>query len=94
MNGVADVEAPVTDEELAALAMLADPDQPLGPDAVPFSSSAGEADGLLPDWYMPTAARPVRGPMRRMAVGGVVVALLALNCAGLCVTSGFIEIAW
>ena len=74
--------------------MRADPDQPLDPDAVPFSVPTDEAGGLLPDWYMPVASSPVRGRVRRTVVGGIVVALLVINGVGLCVTSGFVEIAW
>lgn len=74
--------------------MAADPDRPLDADAVPFSASTDETDGLLPDWYMPGASTPVRGPVRRTLVGGLVVAFLLINGAGLCVTSGFVEVAW
>jgi hypothetical protein len=72
--------------------MLVDPDLPLDPDAVPFS--APEAGGLLPDWYMPVASSRVRGRVRRTLARGIVLALLVVNGAGLCVTSGFVELAW
>jgi hypothetical protein len=91
---VADGGTAVSDAELEALAMLADPDRPLDADAVPFSFSTGESGGLLPDWYMPAAASPVRGRVRRTLVGGIVLALLVINGVGLCVTSGFVELAW
>lgn len=84
----------ITDDELAALALAADPDQPIDPRAVPMTIAADSASGLLPDWYMPRAVSPVRGPLRRSLVGFVVLALLAINAAGLCVTNGFPEIAW
>jgi hypothetical protein len=44
-----------TEEELADLALSADPDQPIAPDAVPFG--LGDTDGLLPSWYMPKPGR-------------------------------------
>ena len=84
----------VSDDELAALAMAADPDETIDPDAVPFSLNTDAAGGLLPDWYMPAAASPVRGPVRRVLIGGIVLAALVVNAAGLCVTYGFPEIAW
>ena len=82
-----------SDDELAALAMAADVDDPLDPDAVPISFSNPAMEGLLPDWYMPAPSAAVRG-WRRVVVGGFGVALVAVNCAGLCVTYGFPEIAW
>jgi hypothetical protein len=93
VDRVADAGTAVPDHELEALAMLADPDSPLDPDALPFSVSADETGGLLPDWYMPVAS-PVRGRVRRTVARGIVVALIVINGAGLCVTSGFVELAW
>ena len=84
----------MSDHELEALAMQADPDRPLDPDAVPFSWTTDETGGVLPDWYMPAPSSPVRGRVRRTVVGGIVLALLVINGAGLCVTSGFVELAW
>lgn len=83
----------VSDEDLTALALAADPDVELGDDAVPFRTG-GELPGLLPDWYMP--APQVTGRSRRQAavLSVVVVSLLALNAAGLCVTYGVVESAW
>lgn len=81
----------LTDEELTAFALAADPDAPIDDDAVPFGRAG---DGLLPEWYMPApqSGRASRG--RRMVFAVVVVSLLALNAAGLCVTNGWVEIAW
>lgn len=85
----------ISDAELATLALTADPDAPIDPDAVPFTLAGHDPDGLLPAWYMPApqlAARPT--PRRVFAVGLVVGALLLLNGAGLCVTYGWPEVAW
>ena len=85
----------VNDEELAAEAMAADPDVEVPDDAVPFSERTGEhPDGLLPDWYMPAPRSFRRTRPRVVAVVGLVLALLLVNAAGLCVTSGWPEIAW
>ena len=42
----------ITDDELTALGLPADPDQPVEPDAVPIALD-GAAAALLPEWYMP-----------------------------------------
>jgi hypothetical protein len=82
----------LTDEELAAEALAADPDLVVADDAVPFGAT--EPVGLLPEWYM-----PAHGPIRRtrpriVAVAGLVLSLVIVNAAGLCVTYGWPEIAW
>ena len=79
----------LTDEDLTALALAADVEQPVAHDAIPLDAylrRAGPAP--LPEWYMPIAVRlgPSRG--RRMVVLIVVAAFLALNAAGLCSTYG------
>jgi hypothetical protein len=83
-----------TDDELAALALAADPDQPLDPDAVPLSPVDDSPHGLLPAWYMPAPMSAGRGKARRWVLGAFVLGLLVINGAGLCVTYGFPEIAW
>jgi hypothetical protein len=83
-------EPPVSDEELALLALAGDPDQPVPADAVPFDPNHGGDGHLLPAWYMPAAAwgdRPV-GRGRRAVIFGVVAAFLGIEAAGLCSTYG------
>lgn len=89
-----DIEAnlDVSDAELTALALAADPDQPLDPQAVPFGDP--ELPGLLPAWYMPVPMARATGRVQRLLVGGIIVALLAVSSAGLCVTYGYPKIAW
>ncbi|MCU1500845.1 MAG: hypothetical protein JWM12_199 [Ilumatobacteraceae bacterium] len=84
-------EPPITDEELEALALAADPDAPLDADAVPFDpyGSAGE---LLPSWYMPMPRTSRRSRRRSAVVALVVLAILVVNAVGLCVTYGHLEI--
>ena len=48
----------VSDEELTALALAADPDAPIEADAVPLAQYLGDHAGLLPDWYMPVPDGP------------------------------------
>ncbi len=95
-DGALDVLEPLTDEELTALALAADPDQAIDDDAVPLSAFQGEFGDLLPDWYMPAPAAHSgsRGRRRRNAVVASVVifSLLFINALGLCITYGRLEI--
>ena len=84
----------ITDDELTALALAADPDRPVGPDAVAIGISSAATSGLLPAWYMPEPLSAGAGKARRLLLGGVVLALVVINGAGLCVTYGIPEIAW
>jgi hypothetical protein len=83
-------ERRVSDDELAALAMAADPDAPVPDDAVPFDPADGGGDPLLPDWYMPAPAggAAVRGGWRRTVAVVIIAAFLLINAAGLCSTYG------
>ncbi len=82
----------ITDEELEAEALAADPDIPIDADAEPFGGA--RAMGLLPEWYMPITGPVRRTRTRRVVVAGIIVSLIAVNGAGLCVTYGLPEIAW
>jgi len=89
----------LTDEELTALALAADPDVEVGGDAIPIDLGAGagdDGDGTrvhpLPSWYMPVplgALRPLRG-WRRAVVALVVVSFVLINAYGLCSTYGVV----
>ncbi len=84
---------PISDAELTAQALAADPDAPLDPDAQPWPNDRG-MQSALPVWYMPPAAG-IRGSRRRRVVVAVLVAaFLTVSGAGLCVTYGLPEIAW
>jgi hypothetical protein len=84
----------ILDDELTALALAADPDRPVDPDAVPIRISSAATSGLLPEWYMPAPMSAGPGRARRLLLGGVVLILVVINGAGLCVTLGIPEIAW
>jgi hypothetical protein len=92
-TGALGTEPAISDEELAAAALTADPDAPIPADATPFGAEQAGPD-LLPGWYMPPPRGYRRTPGRRLAVVGVIVALVVVNGAGLCVTYGWPEIAW
>ena len=82
----------ITDEELEAQALAADPDAPIDDGAEPFGLVG--ANGLLPEWYMPATGPIRRTRTRALAVAGLVLSLAIVNGAGLCVTYGLPEIAW
>lgn len=89
---VHDVET-FTDEELAELAMAADPDAPIDDDAVPFGRASVEGTAL-PEWYMPAPGSIRRTRPRMLAVVAIIVSFLIVDGAGFCVTNGWPEIAW
>ena len=80
------------DEQLAELALAADPDTVAGPDAVSIWEVAGQCPQPLPSWYMPAPmGGGVRGWRRRVArfnVGLIVLSFLVINACGLCNTYG------
>lgn len=84
---------PLTDEELdevARLAVAADPETAVGADAVSLWDLAGWEQGrLLPDWYMPA---PMGGRSsrrwQRWVIGLIVASFLLINAFGLCSTYG------
>ncbi len=84
--------AGITDEELTALALAADPDRPLDPDAVPLGLYLSQLPGPLPEWYMPVAATNARW-WRWPVVVPVIAALLLIAGFGLCATYGQLVLA-
>lgn len=87
-SAVVDLGPPISDAELTALALAADPDQPLDRDAVPLNEYLSNSVGLLPEWYMaPVMTRHVRrGPQLIALV--VIGAFLVIEAFGLCSTYG------
>ena len=83
---VGGVDDALTDEELAELALAADPDAPLPRDAVPIQTR--DRDELLPEWYMPAPTSGARPGWRRRIAITAVSSILLINAAGLCVTYG------
>jgi hypothetical protein len=81
----------LSDEELTALALAADPNAPLELDVVPWNFGFGS--DLLPEWYMPRPMARGRGRGTRIVVGSLVVGFLVIGAFGLCITSGFIQFA-
>ncbi len=86
---------PFTDKELTDLALAADPDAGVAPDAVPIdqvlaSEDRGNADDLLPSWYMPAVARSPLHGWRRRVVLLIVISFIAAAVYGICTTYGIL----
>jgi hypothetical protein len=83
----------LTDDELTALALAADPDAEVGDDAVSvWDLDASDPEDLLPAWYMPspsTGRRLLHG-WRRTVVLLVIASFLLINAYGLCSTYGWV----
>ena len=87
-----DVDLDISDEELTALALAADPDWPVADDAVPFRSLGGESVPLLPEWYMPVSPGRARKDWRSRVAISIAVGMVLINAFGICVTNGFPQI--
>jgi len=83
------LETPLSDAELTALAMAADPDAPLSADAVPFHVHMAQfAGAALPQWYMAPATARASARWRLPVVMTIVSAFLLIEAFGLCNTFG------
>jgi hypothetical protein len=78
----------ISDAELTALALAADPDLPLDRDAVPLPVYLSQGRALLPDWYMPQAMAPSGNRWRTLVVLTIIFAFLFIEALGLCSTYG------
>ncbi len=90
---VSDEETPFSDDELSALALAADPDAPIDLDAKPWYLTSNLGSQLLPEWYMPIPMSRGRGRVSKVAAISVVVGMVVVCAFGLCVTSGFLQLA-
>jgi hypothetical protein len=82
----------LSDEELTALALAADPDAPLADDAVPIGIHLAQF-GSLPLWYMPPAMAGGGRRWKAPFVIAAVAAFLLIDAAGLCNTYGLLGFA-
>ena len=87
-----DALPPLTDEELTAQALAADPD--LVPDATarPFDEDDDdERPGLLPSWYMPAPVTASCKRWHRVLVVAAIAGFFVINAFGFCITYGLLE---
>jgi hypothetical protein len=87
------LDDPITDEELTALALAADPAAPLDSHAVPLSVYLGQLPTLLPSWYMPPAMSSSGSKWRTPIILAIVAAFLIIEAYGLCSTYGQVVLA-
>ncbi|MHB2029049.1 MAG: hypothetical protein ACYCPT_09555 [Acidimicrobiales bacterium] len=83
----------LSDDELSELALAADPNVPLDPDAVAWNYGWLTPRSPLPEWYMPRPTATRRGRATRIVVFVVVAGFLIIGAFGLCITSGFLSLA-
>jgi len=87
------VEGGITDDELAALALAADPEQPLDPAARP--DPAFRRGGPLPPSYMPpsTTGPRAHGRVTTLVALVLVTAFTTITALGFCITYGALSFA-
>jgi hypothetical protein len=91
---VAATEAPpLSDDELSALALAADPDSPVDDDAISLWDLTGyDAGQCLPAWYMPA---PMGGTRlvgwRRRVILLIIISFVVIDAYGLCSTYGLVK---
>jgi len=83
----------ITDEELTELALSANPDEPLLPDAVPIGVHLSQFASPLPLWYMPPIVRLGGRRWKRPVVLAVISAFVLIDAFGLCNTFGILTLA-
>ena len=90
----------LTDDELTALALSADSDAALDPDAVSvwevIDGPGRDGVGLLPGWYMPAGATGADGQRRwwtRPVAIVVIASFIVIDALGLCITYGQLVVA-
>jgi hypothetical protein len=84
---------PISDDELTALALAADPTAILDPNAHPWTGYEDSGPAAMPTWYMPRPTAVAARPLTRALVIALVLGFLTLEALGLCVTSGFVSLA-
>jgi hypothetical protein len=77
----------LTEDELTAQALAADPDEPLGDHARPFRME-DSPDAVLPSWYMPPVVAGRSTPARRAIALTLVGTAFLINALGFCITYG------
>lgn len=82
----------ISDDELAELALSADPEPFLGPDAVPLRLGVAPGAATLSSWYMPAVVVQRASGWRRPVLVGIVATLVVLEALGLCSVFGQVVI--
>lgn len=83
----------LSDDELAFLALNADPHPVIDARVAPWRGASDALTGLLPEWYMPAPVGRGRGTGTKVAIGVIVAGFVLINALGLCITYGFLTLA-
>ena len=86
------LDEPLTDEELTALALGERSLRPLSDDAATTAPPWAVGGGALPLWYMPPVARAARRRWTAPVVVAVIAAFLLIDAMGLCNTYGLLSL--
>jgi hypothetical protein len=78
----------ISDADLTMLALAADPDLPLDPEAVPLAVYLAQAPGTLPEWYMAPAMARSGNRWRALVVLSIVGAFIFIEALGFCSAYG------
>lgn len=81
----------LSDAELTAMALAADPDVPIAEGAVPIGMHLAQFGTALPLWYMPPVVRQGGRRWKAPFVIAVVSAFLLIDLLGLCNTYGILS---
>ena len=84
------IDAALTDDELAELALAADPTERLEPDAVPLAGTSDDF-ALLPRWYMPAPIATRKSPWCTAVAIFLISAFVTITALGFCITYGRLE---
>lgn len=88
-----DDERALSDDELTALALAADPAAPVDPSTTPWRGAWASGPLLIPEWYMPRPSSTSRRRGALIVIGVVLAGFLTIDAFGLCITSGFLSLA-
>ena len=83
----------LSDDELTALALAADPVASVDPSMTPWHGAWASGPLLIPEWYMPRPSSTSRRRGALIVIGVVLAGFLTIDAFGLCITSGFLSLA-
>ena len=92
LSGLGELDEPLSDDELAAIALAADTDAVVSDDAISVWELTGtRMNGPLPSWYMPAPMGAPRfsgwrGRLVRCTIFSVIASFVVINAYGLCNT--------
>ena len=92
MSDVSSPRGGIDDDELAEMALRADPNPVIDPDQPPWNARE-HGVALLPGWYMAPLSGTRRGTAAKVTIGVIIASFVIINALGLCVTYGWVTVA-